>query len=200
MNHKKHGFTLIELLVVIAIIAILAAILFPVFAKARENARKATCTSNLKQLGLAMSMYLTDNDGNYPRSATTIASATISWNSLIEPYSNAPAGTGILRCPSQSSHGTRSDYGANTKILYYNIPGCMNEVSINKPSQVCLLIDAAVAGGTGVFYLAPEVNIPDNLNYLSARHQEGANVLLADGHVKWMAKETIVRNADLFNP
>ncbi len=60
---RKHAFTLLELLVVIAIIAILAAILFPAFARARENARKASCMSNMKQLGLAAAQYLQDNDG-----------------------------------------------------------------------------------------------------------------------------------------
>src|SRR5438477_12307910 len=63
---SRKGFTLIELLVVIAIIAILAAILFPVFAQAREQARKATCLSNCKQLGLAMQMYAQDYDDNLP--------------------------------------------------------------------------------------------------------------------------------------
>src|ERR1700704_2940490 len=62
----RRGFTLIELLVVIAIIAILAAILFPVFAQAREKARQASCTSNLKQAGLAMMMYIQDYDEQYP--------------------------------------------------------------------------------------------------------------------------------------
>src|SRR5688572_25991714 len=66
----KRGFTLIELLVVIAIIAILAAILFPVFAKARESARKATCQSNLKQLGLAFGMYKQDFDERWPQNET----------------------------------------------------------------------------------------------------------------------------------
>jgi len=66
MKNVRRGFTLIELLVVIAIIAILAAILFPVFAKAREAARKATCLSNLKQIGLATLMYVQDYDENFP--------------------------------------------------------------------------------------------------------------------------------------
>lgn len=65
-SRSARAFTLIELLVVIAIISILAAILFPVFARARENARKATCTSNLRQLGMAMAMYSQDYDENYP--------------------------------------------------------------------------------------------------------------------------------------
>src|SRR5438034_3898165 len=62
----SSGFTLIELLVVIAIIAILAAILFPVFAQARESARKTTCLSNLKQIGVAAHMYMSDYDSTYP--------------------------------------------------------------------------------------------------------------------------------------
>jgi len=66
MKHRKIGFTLIELLVVIAIIAILAAILFPVFARAREQARKASCASNLKQIGLSLMMYVQDYDETYP--------------------------------------------------------------------------------------------------------------------------------------
>ncbi|HQK93807.1 MAG TPA: prepilin-type N-terminal cleavage/methylation domain-containing protein, partial [Armatimonadota bacterium] len=65
---KRHGFTLIELLVVIAIIAILAAILFPVFAKAREKARQASCNSNMKQIALAVDMYCADYDQTYPMS------------------------------------------------------------------------------------------------------------------------------------
>ena len=68
--YKRRGFTLIELLVVIAIIAILAAILFPVFAQAREKARAATCVSNLKQIGNAMMMYVQDYDERLPGAAS----------------------------------------------------------------------------------------------------------------------------------
>ncbi|HLJ53881.1 MAG TPA: prepilin-type N-terminal cleavage/methylation domain-containing protein, partial [Chthonomonadaceae bacterium] len=73
MRHPRscRGFTLIELLVVIAIIAILAAILFPVFARARESARKTSCISNMKQIGLAAKMYINDYDECYPDSRDT---------------------------------------------------------------------------------------------------------------------------------
>ncbi len=73
LRPQGHGFTLIELLVVIAIIAILAAILFPVFARARENARKAACQSNLKQIGNALMMYVQDYDETLPIVTTAIS-------------------------------------------------------------------------------------------------------------------------------
>ena len=73
-SSARRAFTLIELLVVIAIIAILAAILFPVFAQAREKARQTSCLSNLKQLGLGFMMYASDNDGNFPAPITNLGS------------------------------------------------------------------------------------------------------------------------------
>jgi len=83
MRTSRKGFTLIELLVVIAIIAILAAILFPVFAQARESARRASCVSNLKQIGAAAIMYASDNDGLVLRVASSVSS--IDTNVLGEP-------------------------------------------------------------------------------------------------------------------
>jgi prepilin-type N-terminal cleavage/methylation domain-containing protein/prepilin-type processing-associated H-X9-DG protein len=90
-RRARAGFTLIELLVVIAIIAILAAILFPVFAQAREAARKTQCISNLKQIGTAMQMYVQDYDEVYPPSNYRIYNADGSqgnflWYSMLEPY------------------------------------------------------------------------------------------------------------------
>src|SRR5688572_18777417 len=84
---RKQGFTLIELLVVIAIIAILAAILFPVFARARENARRASCQSNLKQIGLGIAQYSQDYDEKLtPCYDSQTSASSLPWQSLIQPY------------------------------------------------------------------------------------------------------------------
>ena len=100
-NRLRKGFTLIELLVVIAIIAILAAILFPVFAKAREAARKSTCQSNLKQIGSGLMMYVQDFDERYPiiRGGNTAAFAD--WRGAIYPYTK---NTKIFICPSNDTN------------------------------------------------------------------------------------------------
>ncbi len=109
---KRKGFTLIELLVVIAIIAILAAILFPVFAKAREKGRQASCQSNLKQLGLAFAQYATDYDGLLPPLAimNNAGQLVTLWGNLIVPYVSGSTTSGVwgtsyfgynfMRCPS----------------------------------------------------------------------------------------------------
>jgi prepilin-type N-terminal cleavage/methylation domain-containing protein len=100
---SRLGFTLIELLVVIAIIAILAAILFPVFAQVREKARQTSCLSNLKQLGTAMQMYVSDHDGFYPPVVGRAPGERFvyewSWLHRIEPYVKSLA---LYVCPSSS--------------------------------------------------------------------------------------------------
>jgi prepilin-type N-terminal cleavage/methylation domain-containing protein len=82
----KRGFTLIELLVVIAIIAILAAILFPVFAQARAQARRTQCLSNLRQIGLGIQMYAQDYDEQFPLDTDSTADHFLTWQDLIQPY------------------------------------------------------------------------------------------------------------------
>jgi len=118
---NRYGFTLIELLVVIAIIAILAAILFPVFAQAREKARQITCASNLKQMGLALIQYNQDYDETFPQKGMSGKGGyTASWQTMIMPYLKS---TEVFVCPSHqevltdyagSSAPGSEDYVCNT--------------------------------------------------------------------------------------
>lgn len=96
---RARGFTLIELLVVIAIIAILAAMLFPVFARARENARRTSCLSNVRQLGMAFQQYFQDYDEQFPLLGKGGASET-SWFFTMQPYIRS---TAMLRCPNDTA-------------------------------------------------------------------------------------------------
>jgi prepilin-type N-terminal cleavage/methylation domain-containing protein/prepilin-type processing-associated H-X9-DG protein len=99
---RARAFTLVELLVVIAIISLLAAILFPVFARARENARRTSCLSNVKQIGLAFLQYTQDYDEKYPlRYMNMMGNApTSSWTISVQPYLKS---TQLYRCPSDAS-------------------------------------------------------------------------------------------------
>jgi len=101
LRRRSGGFTLIELLVVIAIIAILAAILFPVFAQAREKARSASCLSNQKQIALAFSMYSQDYDETYPPAVDPVTN--LWWEQSVSPYIKSGNVGGILTCPSAAS-------------------------------------------------------------------------------------------------
>lgn len=105
-SHKtrplQHGFTLIELLVVIAIIALLAAILFPVFARARESARRSSCLSNMKQLALGVLQYAQDNDGRLTGATGTTCSTVVNhWQTAYQPYLKSDQ---ILFCPSSRKY------------------------------------------------------------------------------------------------
>jgi prepilin-type N-terminal cleavage/methylation domain-containing protein/prepilin-type processing-associated H-X9-DG protein len=121
VRSPSRGFTLIELLVVIAIIAILAAILFPVFAKAREKARQASCASNEKQVGLAVLQYVQDNDEEYPAGLKVLTSSGrpiyVGWVGIVQPYIKS---TGVFKCPDDSTQATGlfvpDSYGLNCNL------------------------------------------------------------------------------------
>ncbi len=194
----RAGFTLIELLVVIAIIAILAAILFPVFARARENARRASCQSNLKQVGLGVLQYIQDYDERLPfqpgdgnpvgvpmGTGTSIADR-------IHPYVKSEQ---LWKCAS----------AAGTGRISYHFSGCLNgaaSAAIQESARTMMARDAgAQPGAYPAFYLRPYItpaappDIPtcDNGNIDAERsdmngqvlHFDGGNFLHADGHVKW---------------
>jgi prepilin-type N-terminal cleavage/methylation domain-containing protein/prepilin-type processing-associated H-X9-DG protein len=140
----RRAFTLIELLVVIAIIAILASILFPVFARARENARRTSCASNLKQLALGWTMYAQDYDDTFPwfKIKRDAAGNTLMWQSLIEPYVTSGADKnsntavnqttgkiGVFVCPSydvappaKDASGANSNFTPNPLPLMSYVP------------------------------------------------------------------------------
>ncbi len=179
MKKKSGGFTLIELLVVIAIIAILAAILFPVFARARENARRASCQSNLKQIGLGFAQYIQDYDSKYPYGAdhalppSSFAGLDQSdghkWYDKLQPYIKSRQ---ILVCPSATKILT-GYYGwvdatgtVNPLWIGYAYNGFLDgtrwandgyygyaatETQITKPAETVLSMDAVGcnAGATG---------------------------------------------------
>lgn len=153
-----RGFTLIELLVVIAIIAILAAILFPVFAQAREAARKTTCLNNLKQLGTGISLYMQDFDENFPQSQYGIGATQTSWQAMINPYikndqlyTNASGvqqawGTrGVFRCPSFPDQNQSSVYGVHYDLFADNWNGgkraSVNEAIIDAPADKIMIAE-----------------------------------------------------------
>lgn len=149
MDSKKAGFTLIELLVVIAIISILAAILFPVFAQAREKARRTACTSNLKQIGLAFLQYEQDYDEVFPLVCESPTGPTPqnSWTFTMQPYIKS---TAILRCPDDDSTDWNSaiaprysSYAMNAWMTS-NAPTWYSQLSkINDPASLIYLTENA---------------------------------------------------------
>jgi prepilin-type N-terminal cleavage/methylation domain-containing protein/prepilin-type processing-associated H-X9-DG protein len=173
---ERKAFTLIELLVVIAIIAILAAILFPVFARARENARRASCMSNMKNLALAVLMYTQDNDGKLVAYAgdNGAGGATANWNRFvpIQPYIKSYQ---IQFCPSAPSYKGGSNYtyvgygqyafpadSTNKKIYtavvncspgYLNHPSTTAIDSMPNASLTCMLGEIAYGGPANVNYI-----------------------------------------------
>jgi prepilin-type N-terminal cleavage/methylation domain-containing protein/prepilin-type processing-associated H-X9-DG protein len=189
---KRRGFTLIELLVVIAIIAILAAILFPVFARARENARKSTCQSNLKQLGLAFMQYAQDYDERFPVCIgwtsydDKVSKGWLYWYERLEPYLK---NTQILWCPSDADHtsitgsgGTEGyvcDYAYN---LYVGSNGGASLASMENPVGTVLVTER-----DNNYCRLPNPGSTETAAYMPPlnRHSDGYNNLFGDGHVKW---------------
>jgi len=201
---KRKGFTLIELLVVIAIIAILAAILFPVFARAREKARQTSCLSNIKQLALGMLMYAQDYDERLSAShwgPFNVPQRT--WRGSIYPYVK---NTQLYTCPSASDIGPFDPakeatqwqwcgyampyiHGWSSKTISRPYRGCPM-AEIEYPAECIMLCE-----GTGYPFYAPSsaaYSPAHGWYHIHAnRHNEGANYAFADGHVKWYRPTSI---------
>lgn len=149
-SRAKSGFTLIELLVVIAILAILAAILFPVFAQAREKARATSCLSNLKQIGLAVTMYTQDWEGYPMMSSPPETKPRTRWPDYIQPYVKNEK---LFLCPSASQEVFRNPFAHNPDSFYggygYNyqylgnsrFPWTATEAMITVPAETIVLAD-----------------------------------------------------------
>ena len=180
---STQGFTLIELLVVIAIIAILAAILFPVFAQAREKARQASCLSNTKQVGLAIIQYVQDYDEQLPcgrfvqaGSSTTLTPPGIGWAGAVYPYSKSGQ---VLRCPDDSTQPTLATgtTPAGYPVSYaYNYNLANNGAalaSMNAPASTVILSE--VKGDTANAVVAGEY--PLSSSGFSSAAGDGINVL-----------------------
>jgi len=206
-NLKLNGFTLIELLVVIAIIAILAAILFPVFAKVREKARQTSCLSNQKQLGLAIMQYVQDVDEMYPQLRVDDPAATLGgnghetdyyWSQAIYPYVKSDR---VYVCPSNPHTDPvcpnkttfapfiHESYSMNTRVnqptgWWGGQTGSM--ATVQTPAQKIMICEVTKEFVPQPDHMWPAISIGEMTDFAFAGHTGRANYIFCDGHVKAM--------------
>ena len=209
-RQNRSGFTLIELLVVIAIIAILAAILFPAFAKARESARRISCVSNLKQIGTGIMQYTQEYDEKLP----TYDDGTVSYPEMLKPYLQD---FGVYKCPSNiqtidlqktpsgivNNHYVPNGGLPSTDVTHAGGARPMSKLlaaalsDIKAPSQ-CILIgeNADTNTLTECFY---ELRKGDADAPMFQGHLGTTNFLFADGHVKSMRPTLTVQGTNMWS-
>jgi len=221
----RRGFTLIELLVVIAIIAILAAILFPVFAKAREKARQSSCLSNVRQLSTAIMMYIQDYDEVFPAAydyASTPTSARF-WFAQAEPYMKNGQ---IFDCPSASVEAnpkTAPEYGVNSAVCL--LPSAAPYTARRALADVKQVARTILVGDARTYYfdyahlVTPYIHcyVPSTAAGRSEasydfrgdatriadwkdRHNQGLNLGYCDGHAKWVNGSTLMGHPEYWDP
>ena len=216
----RRGFTLIELLVVIAIIAILAAILFPVFARAREKARQTTCISNMKQISLAFMMYAQDYDETLPGVSFGVLSnlnwnfnaiwpgtASGGWPALFQgPMQAYMKNQQMLQCPSDSGAGHRWYDATGISYAYveylYNADYGYDKLSFvsSQPAGVSAIAMLSESWASGIFNDWDNSNGTgdgmDRVRYTTyspwASRHDGTVFGYADGHAKFLAQNSIV--------
>lgn len=218
---KQRAFTLIELLVVIAIIAILAAILFPVFARARNRANMAKCLNNLKQLGVAFGMYTDDNRGQLPGAWADDRIPQNNWAGCMGPsrWTYIERGqlypytrnAGIYICPlsvNKKAVSITQAIPAGLTNRKYPLSYSMNSYlssrkpdgeAIQNPSLMMLLIEEARDTETGGIGINDCVYMTDQ-NYTNDQpgivHYDGTNILYLDGHARWKRALELRRDQD----
>ena len=210
-SHSRKGFTLIELLVVIAIIAILAAILFPVFARARENARRSSCQSNLKQIGLGVIQYVQDYDEKLPASRFNYSPPVL--HSLLQPYLKSFQ---IFTCPSNTQNKNLFDGSDTVSNSYLWNGGSGDDDVSNWGGTRPFVIQDQFSTNHQVRSLASLQSVSQTIflcdissqrqdpeiyglgDAVFTNHLGTANFLFADGHVKSLKPLNTINGADMW--
>ena len=209
MNHpltgSRRAFTLVELLIVIGIIAVLAGFLLTTYSRSREQANRALCANNLRQLGLALISYAQDNDGKLPGPADTTADRAEDWfywrntaphntsKSIILKYVHQPDATKILRCPSDDTDtrpsGTtqpyRYSYTLNSMWAGKRIQ------TVQNPSAKLMMVEESETTINDGAWKVPPIIESLSTRHDTKMHQQG-NVAYGDAHVDWFAKKDVV--------
>jgi prepilin-type N-terminal cleavage/methylation domain-containing protein/prepilin-type processing-associated H-X9-DG protein len=216
-SNRGSGFTLIELLVVIAIIAILASILFPVFGRARENARRSSCMSNMKQIGLGVMQYVQDYDGFFPY-VRILSTPKMNWGQQIYPYVKS---TQIFMCPSNPQNTYGNGMGSNGPAPLPVIPASyamndrmgsvnfasppvqppLHEAGLDKSAQKIMIAEDSPPTGTAptpLYAYWDWGNTNGFETYGFAGHLSTANWLFFDGHVKSMRPTATLTPLNMF--